>query len=90
MYPGGCCLIQSTCRPTPTLTLKQCPKFFKLPQAVTHNESFLSSPIAERIHVRVKTVETHRQQIVKKFNSNNVAELIKTSIERFPSLGPDK
>lgn len=36
--------------------------------------------IAAQLHVSVKTIETHRQQIMNKLNVNNVADLIKYAI----------
>ena len=43
-------------------------------------EGLSTRQIAERIHVSVKTVETHRQQIMKKLNAKSVAELTKIAL----------
>lgn len=37
--------------------------------------------IAEKLHVSVKTVETHRAHIMEKLNLGNIAELVKYAIE---------
>lgn len=37
--------------------------------------------IADRLHVSVKTVETHRAHIMEKLNLGNIAELVKYAIE---------
>jgi len=39
-----------------------------------------TSQIAERLHVSVKTIETHRQQVMNKLNIHSVAELTKYAI----------
>lgn len=44
-------------------------------------EGFKNQEIAEQLHVSVKTVETHRAHIMEKLNLNNIAELVKYSIE---------
>jgi len=44
-------------------------------------EGLKNQTIAERLHVSVKTVETHRAHIMEKLNLNNIAELVKYSIE---------
>lgn len=43
-------------------------------------EGLSTRQIAERIHVSVKTVETHRQQIMKKLDARSVAELTKIAL----------
>lgn len=43
-------------------------------------EGVSTRQIAERIHVSVKTVETHRQQIMKKLDAKSVAELTKIAL----------
>ncbi|MDZ7832568.1 MAG: response regulator transcription factor [Desulfobacterales bacterium] len=43
-------------------------------------EGLSTRQIAERIHVSVKTVETHRQRIMKKLNAKSVAELTKIAL----------
>jgi len=43
-------------------------------------EGLSTRQIAEGIHVSVKTVETHRQQIMKKLNAKSVAELTKIAL----------
>lgn len=43
-------------------------------------EGMKTRDIAERIHVSVKTVETHRQQIMRKLNAKSVAELTKIAL----------
>jgi DNA-binding NarL/FixJ family response regulator len=43
-------------------------------------EGMKTKDIAERIHVSVKTVETHRQQIMRKLNVTSVAELTKIAL----------
>lgn len=43
-------------------------------------EGLSTRDIGERIHVSVKTVETHRQQIMRKLNAKSVAELTKIAV----------
>jgi len=43
-------------------------------------EGLKTKEIAARIHVSVKTVETHRQQIMRKLNAKSVAELTKIAL----------
>lgn len=43
-------------------------------------EGLKTKDIATRIHVSIKTVETHRQQIMRKLNSKSVAELTKIAL----------
>jgi DNA-binding NarL/FixJ family response regulator len=43
-------------------------------------EGRTSKQIAERLHVSVKTVETHRQQLMDKLHIHNIAELAKFAI----------
>jgi two-component system response regulator NreC len=43
-------------------------------------EGLKTKDIATRIHVSVKTVETHRQQIMRKLNAKSVAELTKIAL----------
>jgi two-component system response regulator NreC len=43
-------------------------------------EGLKTKDIATRIHVSVKTVETHRQQVMRKLNANSVAELTKIAL----------
>ncbi|MGM0452951.1 MAG: response regulator [Thermodesulfobacteriota bacterium] len=43
-------------------------------------EGLSTRQIAERIHVSIKTVETHRQQVMKKLNAKSVAELTKIAL----------
>ena len=43
-------------------------------------EGTKTKDIADRIHVSVKTVETHRQQIMRKLNVTSVAELTKIAL----------
>lgn len=43
-------------------------------------EGLSTRDISERIHVSVKTVETHRQQIMRKLNAKSVAELTKIAL----------
>ncbi len=44
-------------------------------------EGLKNQEIADRLHVSVKTVETHRAHIMEKLNLKNIAELVKYSIE---------
>ncbi len=43
-------------------------------------EGLKTKDIAARIHVSVKTVETHRQQMMRKLNAKSVAELTKIAL----------
>lgn len=43
-------------------------------------EGMSTRDISERIHVSIKTVETHRQQIMRKLNAKSVAELTKIAV----------
>ncbi len=43
-------------------------------------EGLKTKEIADRIHLSVKTVETHRQQIMRKLNATSVAELTKIAL----------
>ena len=43
-------------------------------------EGLKTKDIASRIHVSVKTVETHRQQVMRKLNAKSVAELTKIAL----------
>jgi DNA-binding NarL/FixJ family response regulator len=43
-------------------------------------EGMKTKDIADRIHVSIKTVETHRQQIMRKLNVTSVAELTKIAL----------
>lgn len=43
-------------------------------------EGLSTRDISERIHVSIKTVETHRQQIMRKLNAKSVAELTKIAV----------
>ncbi len=44
-------------------------------------EGLKTKDIATRIHVSVKTVETHRQQMMRKLNATSVAELTKIALK---------
>jgi len=43
-------------------------------------EGLKTKDIAARIHVSVKTVETHRQQVMRKLNAKSIAELTKIAL----------
>lgn len=43
-------------------------------------EGLKTKDIADRIHLSIKTVETHRQQIMRKLNATSVAELTKIAL----------
>src|SRR5439155_22835929 len=43
-------------------------------------EGFATKEVAHRLHVSVKTVETHRRQIMEKLDLHSVAELTKYAI----------
>jgi len=43
-------------------------------------EGMKTKDIADRIHVSIKTVETHRQQIMRKLNVTSIAELTKIAL----------
>ena len=43
-------------------------------------EGLPTKEIADRMHVSVKTVETHRQQVMRKLNAKSVAELTKIAL----------
>jgi DNA-binding NarL/FixJ family response regulator len=58
-----------------TLTVREREIFQLLAEGLKNQE------ISERLHVSVKTVETHRAHIMEKLNLNNIAELVKYSIE---------
>lgn len=58
-----------------TLTVREREIFQLLAEGLKNQE------IADRLHVSVKTVETHRAHIMEKLNLNNIAELVKYSIE---------
>lgn len=58
-----------------TLTVREREIFQLLAEGMKNQE------IAERLHVSVKTVETHRAHIMEKLGLNNIAELVKYSIE---------
>lgn len=58
-----------------TLTVREREIFQLLAEGMKNQE------IADRLHVSVKTVETHRAHIMEKLNLNNIAELVKYSIE---------
>lgn len=58
-----------------TLTVREREIFQLLAEGLKNQE------IADRLHVSVKTVETHRAHIMDKLNLNNIAELVKYSIE---------
>jgi len=44
-------------------------------------EGLKNHEVAERLHVSVKTVETHRAHVMEKLGLNNIAELVKYAIE---------
>lgn len=44
-------------------------------------EGLKNHEVADRLHVSVKTVETHRAHIMEKLGLNNIAELVKYAIE---------
>lgn len=44
-------------------------------------EGLKNHEVAERLHVSVKTVETHRAHIMEKLGLNNIAEMVKYAIE---------
>lgn len=46
------------------------------------SSGFCSKEIAERLHISLHTVNTHRQNMLRKTNSRNVCELIKYSLAR--------
>lgn len=58
-----------------TLTVREREIFQLLAEGLKNQE------IAERLHVSVKTVETHRAHIMEKLNLSNIAELVRYSIE---------
>ena len=43
-------------------------------------EGFATKEVAHRLHVSVKTVETHRRQLMEKLDLHSVAELTKYAI----------
>mgnify|MGYP001086371343 CR=1 FL=1 len=43
-------------------------------------EGLKTKQIAERLHVSVKTIETHRRQIMEKLNLRSIAQLTKYAI----------
>lgn len=58
-----------------TLTEREREVFQLLAEGLRNNE------IAKRLHVSVKTIETHRAHILAKLNLGNIAELVKYAIE---------
>jgi DNA-binding NarL/FixJ family response regulator len=58
-----------------TLTVREREIFQLLAEGLKNQE------IGDRLHVSVKTVETHRAHIMEKLNLNNIAELVKYAIE---------
>ncbi len=53
------------------------------------SEGRSTNQIAESLHVSVKTIETHRQQVMHKLNTHSVAELTKYAIrEGLTTLNP--
>jgi DNA-binding NarL/FixJ family response regulator len=44
------------------------------------SEGYKTKDIADNIHVSVKTVESHRRQIMQKLNIHSVAELTKYAL----------
>lgn len=58
-----------------TLTVREREIFQLLAEGLKNHE------IAEKLHVSVKTVETHRAHIMEKLGLNNIAELVKYAIE---------
>jgi two-component system response regulator NreC len=71
------CLISSTGRKTADVQLLSCREREVL-QLVADGKT--SNQIAEELHISVKTVETHRQQVINKLNIKNVAELTKYAV----------
>ncbi len=58
-----------------TLTMREREIFQLLAEGLKNQE------LADRLHVSVKTVETHRAHVMEKLNLNNIAELVKYAIE---------
>jgi len=58
-----------------TLTVREREIFQLLAEGLKNQE------IALRLNVSIKTVETHRSHVMEKLNLNNIAELVKYSIE---------
>jgi two-component system response regulator NreC len=71
------CLISSTGRKSADVQLLSCREREVL-QLVADGKT--SNQIAEKLHISVKTVETHRQQVINKLNIKNVAELTKYAL----------
>jgi two-component system response regulator NreC len=71
------CLISSTGRKSADVQLLSCREREVL-QLVADGKT--SNQIAEELHISVKTVETHRQQVINKLNIKNVAELTKYAV----------
>jgi two-component system response regulator NreC len=71
------CLTSSTGRKSADLQLLSCREREVL-QLVTDGKT--SNQIAEKLHISVKTVETHRQQVMNKLNIKNIAELTKYAV----------